>query len=129
LDRFKLVNDTFGHQVGDTVLTEVAKRMRDNLRGIDLVARFGGEEFLVCMPMTTLMEARTAAERLRSAICGTPVATAPDGTPVSVSASIGLAMGGASQASIEMLLQIADRALYDAKAEGRNQVTLGSYAA
>lgn len=129
LDRFKLVNDTFGHQVGDKVLTEVASRMRDNLRGIDLVARFGGEEFLICMPMTTLMEARTAAERLRSVICGTPVAVAADGTPVSVSASIGLAMGGDSQASIETLLQISDRALYDAKAEGRNQVTLGSYAA
>lgn len=129
LDRFKTINDTYGHSVGDKVLIEVAKRMRDTLRGIDLVARFGGEEFMVCMPMSTLVEARTAAERLRAAICGTPVAQASDGTPVSVSASIGLAMGGDTNASIEALLQISDRALYDSKAEGRNQVTLGSHAA
>ncbi|MFT6169538.1 MAG: two-component system cell cycle response regulator [Celeribacter sp.] len=129
LDRFKTINDTFGHCVGDQVLTEVAKRMRENMRGIDLVARFGGEEFLICMPMTTLMEARTAAERLRSVICATPVAMSTEGAPVSVSASIGLSMGGDSNASIETLLQISDRALYDAKAEGRNQVTLGSHAA
>ncbi|SEK60097.1 diguanylate cyclase [Pacificibacter marinus] len=129
LDRFKLVNDTYGHAVGDQVLTEVAKRMRDNLRGIDLVARFGGEEFLICMPMTTLVEARTAAERLRSVIFNTPVAVASDGTSVSISASIGLSMGGQTGETIEMLLQISDRALYDAKAEGRNQVTLGSHAA
>jgi two-component system cell cycle response regulator len=129
LDRFKMVNDTYGHAVGDQVLTEVAKRMRDNLRGIDLVARFGGEEFLICMPMTTLVEARTAAERLRSVIFNTPVAVASDGTCVSISASIGLSMGGQAGETTEMLLQISDRALYDAKAEGRNQVTLGSHAA
>ena len=129
LDRFKSINDTFGHGVGDKVLTEVAKRMRDNVRGIDLIARFGGEEFLVCMPMTTLVEARTAAERLRSVICATPVAVSADGVPVSVSASIGLAMGGDQNDTVEALLQISDRALYDAKAEGRNQVALGSHAA
>jgi two-component system cell cycle response regulator len=147
LDRFKSINDTHGHAVGDQVLTEVAKRMQDNLRGMDLVARIGGEEFLVSMPMTNLVTARHAAERLREVICATPVATAANGAPITVSASIGLAMGGAADsesmqdttegshdaisagASIDTLLFIADRALYDAKAEGRNQVTLGSHAA
>jgi two-component system cell cycle response regulator len=129
LDRFKSVNDTFGHAVGDLVLAEVAKRMRENLRGVDLVARFGGEEFLVCMPATTLVEARAAAERLRHVICSTPAAVTSDGVPVTISASIGLSMGGEVSESIEALLQISDRALYDAKAEGRNQVTLGSHAA
>jgi len=129
LDRFKTINDTFGHCIGDEVLIEVAKRLRNTLRGIDLVARFGGEEFLVCMPMTTLVEARSAGERLRAAICGTPVTQTANGTFVSVSASIGLSMGGDTNASIETLMEISDRALYDAKAEGRNQVTLGSHAA
>lgn len=129
LDHFKGVNDTFGHAIGDQVLTEVAKRLRDNMRGIDLIARFGGEEFLICMPMTSLVQARAAAERVRSVLCATPVATAADGTLVSTSASIGLSMGGTKHVGIETLLEIADRALYHAKAEGRNQVTLGSYAA
>ncbi|WP_417275271.1 diguanylate cyclase [Celeribacter halophilus] len=132
IDKFKAVNDTFGHGVGDAVLVEVAKRLRDTLRSMDLLARFGGEEFLVCMPMTSLVEARTVAERLRTAICSQPATVTADGTPVTVSASIGLAMGGASgpaPSDIDTLLEIADRALYAAKAEGRNQVTLGSYAA
>lgn len=132
IDRFKSVNDTWGHAVGDTVLTEVARRLSDNLRGMDLVSRYGGEEFLVCMPMTDLVQAHCVAERLRSKICALPAAYAPDGTPVTVSVSIGLAMGGAMDESvpdIDALLTIADRALYASKAEGRNQVTLGSHAA
>ncbi|WP_417277942.1 diguanylate cyclase domain-containing protein [Celeribacter sp.] len=129
IDKFKTVNDTYGHATGDAVLIDVAKRLSDSLRSMDLLARFGGEEFLVCMPMTTLMEARAVAERLRATICARPAAVAPDGTPVTVSASIGLAMGGAGQHDIDTLLEIADRALYAAKAEGRNQVTLGSHAA
>ncbi|WP_460274944.1 diguanylate cyclase [Celeribacter sp. ULVN23_4] len=132
IDCFKLVNDTWGHAIGDTVLTEVARRLSDNLRGMDLVSRYGGEEFLICMPMTDLAHARSVAERLRSEICALPAARAPNGTPVTVSVSIGLAMGGATDESIpdiDALLTIADRALYAAKAEGRNQVTLGSHAA
>lgn len=135
IDKFKNVNDTYGHSVGDDVLVEVAKRMKENLRGMDLVARFGGEEFLIAMPLTSLVDARASAERLREAICAQPVATAKSGIKVSVSVSIGLAMGGApvgsndAHASIDELICIADRALYDAKAEGRNQVTLGSHAA
>lgn len=132
IDRFKSVNDSYGHAVGDDVLIEVAHRMRNNLRGMDLVARFGGEEFLVCLPMNTLMEARAAAERIRTAICTRPVATSKTGMPVTVSVSIGLAMAGdlgSLRPTVPELIAIADEALYGAKAEGRNQVTLGSYAA
>ncbi|PTQ71271.1 diguanylate cyclase [Celeribacter persicus] len=132
VDRFKSVNDTWGHATGDAVLIEVARRLSDNLRSMDLVSRFGGEEFLICMPMTSLMEARAVAERMRAGICARPIALAPDQAPISISVSIGLAMGGdqgAATPDVDTLLAIADRALYAAKAEGRNQVTLGSYAA
>jgi two-component system cell cycle response regulator len=129
LDRFKLVNDTFGHATGDVVLKEVAKRIQKNLRGIDMVARYGGEEFLVCLPQTTLVDARIAAERIRAAICSTPIVTTHHGAPIMSSISIGLAMGGPQAQDIDSLLAIADRALYEAKSEGRNQVTLGSCAA
>lgn len=135
IDRFKAVNDTYGHATGDAVLIEVARRLRDNLRARDMVARIGGEEFLIALPDTTLVEARRAAERLRAAICAGPVATAPDGRPVNSSISIGMAMGARTDThagentSVDQLIAIADAALYASKAEGRNQVTLGSHAA
>jgi two-component system cell cycle response regulator len=75
IDHFKRINDTHGHAAGDSILIEVARRLRDNLRAIDLIARFGGEEFLVAMPDTTLEQARGAAERLRRVIEGSPFAT------------------------------------------------------
>ncbi|WP_344842052.1 diguanylate cyclase [Celeribacter arenosi] len=133
IDRFKAVNDTYGHATGDAVLVTVAKRLRANLRGMDLIARFGGEEFLVCLPATSLVEARACAERLREAICDEVAAEAPNGDPICVSVSIGMTMGGgvdgAPVAPLDALIDIADRALYDSKAEGRNLVTLGSHAA
>jgi two-component system, cell cycle response regulator len=92
LDRFKLINDTLGHAAGDRVLETVAHRLRDNLRPSDLVARIGGEEFLVALPDTTLGTARMAAERLCRAIESTPVVL-PDGREVEVTISVGLALG------------------------------------
>ncbi|RPE72021.1 response regulator receiver modulated diguanylate cyclase [Pacificibacter maritimus] len=134
LDRFKRINDTYGHAVGDEVLKEVALRMQKCLRSVDLVARYGGEEFLICLPQISLRDARITAERIRAAICDTAVTVTAQGDPVMSSVSIGLAMGGAPdgtpvQHDTQALLDIADRALYDAKAEGRNQVTLGPFAA
>lgn len=133
IDRFKAINDTYGHGIGDEVLVEVAARMRANLRGMDMIARFGGEEFLIGLPLISLVGARDTAERLRAAICALPLAYTADGAPVTASVSIGLAMGGANTGEvpppIETLINIADRALFAAKAEGRNQVTLGSHAA
>jgi two-component system cell cycle response regulator len=125
LDRFKSVNDTFGHAAGDTVLTEVARRLSANLRSMDLIARIGGEEFLVALPETTLEEAHGAAERLRAIIEHSPVELA-DGTRIMVTLSIGLALGGgrAREGSVDTLISLADRALLGCKAGGRNQVQL-----
>lgn len=125
LDRFKLVNDGWGHAAGDAVLREVAQRLTANLRPRDLLARLGGEEFLVVMPDTDEDRALQAAERLRRAIEARPVAL-PDGEAVPITVSVGLAMGGAARAQVltDHLLDAADRALRGSKAEGRNLVTI-----
>ena len=80
LDRFKAVNDTWGHAVGDLVLTEVAGRLRAGVRPLDLVARLGGEEFLVALPDVTVEQAHRLAERLRRQIYEEPVALPQGGT-------------------------------------------------
>lgn len=142
LDRFKAVNDSFGHAAGDAVLAEVAQRLQASLRPVDLIARIGGEEFLVAMPEATLVTARTTAERLCRVIEALPVALPPTvagaAGSVSVTVSIGLALGGPESArpgilsepeSAERVMARADAALLAAKAEGRNQVTIGRSAA
>lgn len=128
LDRFKAINDTLGHAAGDAVLVEVAERLKSNLRAVDLVARIGGEEFLVALPDTTLDAARATAERLRRVVGERPVRL-KDGGSVTVTMSIGLALGGRDARGIEELIGLADTALLDSKAEGRNQVTIGRSAA
>jgi two-component system, cell cycle response regulator len=132
LDRFKQVNDTFGHDAGDTVLVEMARRLRANLREVDLIARIGGEEFLIAMPETTLENAHRTAERICRSVERGPVLL-PDGMgEISITVSIGLAMGGGPQyqnAQVQELVTRADRALMGAKAEGRNQVTISATAA
>jgi two-component system cell cycle response regulator len=132
LDRFKDVNDTYGHAAGDAVLVEVARRVRDNLRGVDMVARIGGDEFLVAMPETALSQARFAAERLRQVVEETPISIGEGQQEITVTLSIGLSMGGRDEAMslpIEKLIEDADQALFGSKAEGRNQVTMGRSAA
>lgn len=129
LDRFKMVNDRWGHAAGDAVLAEVARRLSANLRAGDLVARMGGEEFLVALPATGLPDARRVAERLREAVRETPF-TLPGGETLRVTASIGLALaegGGAEPA--QSVIDRADKALLTAKTAGRNRVTLGLTAA
>lgn len=132
LDRFKRVNDQHGHAAGDAVLVEVARRLAANVRPGDLLARIGGEEFLVALPDTGLATARRIAERLRGAIEEQPVAL-PDGSMLPVTASIGLAVDDRPQpglgAGVQGLLDRADRALFGAKAGGRNKVTVGRSAA
>ena len=93
LDRFKSVNDTWGHAAGDAVLVEVAARLSANLRAVDLIARYGGEEFLIALPDTTLEAARIAAERLRQGIEERPIRLPGGAGEASVTVSIGLAMG------------------------------------
>jgi two-component system cell cycle response regulator len=119
VDRFKAVNDTHGHAAGDIVLREVAQRLSAHVRASDVVARYGGEEFLVVMAGASAEEAEVVAERLRAAICASPMDL--DGRPLHVTASVGIAVGEAGTAP-DMLLGIADAALYRAKGKGRNQV-------
>lgn len=132
IDRFKQVNDTWGHQVGDQVLCAVAHRLRENLRDVDLIARIGGEEFLVAMPDTTMDQARGAAERLRRLVEEIPVIPGPDMDPIHVTLSIGVSMGPGGedgQQHPEGLLQRADQALYASKNQGRNMVSFCRFAA
>ncbi len=133
LDRFKQINDTFGHAAGDSVLAEVGLRLRGVTDENDLVARMGGEEFLIAMPDISPDEAYRHAERIRSVIEEMPVmlpGTAGAGF-VHVTASIGLAFGNerpnsGRQIQIESLIAQADHALMRAKAGGRNRVALGA---
>lgn len=130
LDRFKSVNDRFGHAAGDAVLVEVARRLTDNLRLSDLLARIGGEEFLVALPQTSLAEARQVAERLREVISETPVAL-PCGDALTVTVSIGVAIGclDAAHGGSSTMMELADKALMSSKTAGRNLVTFSRSAA
>ncbi len=126
IDKFKRVNDSFGHHAGDEVLRIVASQIKSQLRSNDVLARFGGEEFVVLLPQTGLQAASEIAERIRSTIAAQPVqVTAKDNLTVTISI-------GVSQAPDELdvddttvankLLSTADEALYIAKKNGRNQV-------
>lgn len=128
LDHFKAVNDRHGHAGGDAVLCEVARRLRDNLRAPDLVARIGGEEFLVVIPECGPAEARAAGERLLGLLRSQPVAL-PSGRAQPITASLGLALGGPGGQQVEELLAAADRALYAAKAAGRDRLMMAPPAA
>jgi two-component system cell cycle response regulator len=129
VDRFKAVNDTFGHATGDAVLTEIAARLRDNLRPGDMVARFGGEEFLIAMPDTGDVAAASAADRLRRIVSETDIAVpGPGGLTATISIGVAVAQPGID-ATLPDLIDRADQALLAAKAEGRNQVSLARPAA
>ena len=117
VDHFKRVNDTWGHPFGDRVLAHVAAVLRREAREVDLVARFGGEEFVVLMPGTTLAQAATAGERFRRAIEAAPLRR--DDGPASVTVSVGVA-ACASPGEAAHLLRHVDEALYAAKRAGRN---------
>jgi two-component system, cell cycle response regulator len=119
VDHFKSVNDKYGHAVGDEVLKAIAQRLHKTIRTIDLVGRWGGEEFLVVLTDATEPGARIAAERLRLAVAGIP--PVPQGPP-KVSISLGVAEWAGE--SIEALVERADRALYRAKSRGRDRVEI-----
>ncbi|MCC7386968.1 MAG: GGDEF domain-containing protein [Deltaproteobacteria bacterium] len=121
IDHFKQFNDRHGHHAGDQVLVMVARTMASNLRPTDLVARFGGEEFVMIFPDTPLDDATEAAERVRAAVAREP-AQMPDGTFLpAVTLSIGVAELHSDQPLPDFLLR-ADQAMYRAKAKGRNRV-------
>lgn len=119
IDRFKNVNDTFGHLAGDKVLRLISRVLRKNLRTTDFIARFGGEEFVVIMPSTQLDEAVLCAEKLRHAVEESPFNF--HGKPVTITLSFGVAQITKGDES-ETLFALADERLYKAKDQGRNQV-------
>lgn len=120
LDHFKSVNDTYGHAVGDKVLQFLARQMESVAREGDVCCRYGGEEFVILLPNTTIEEATLVAEQLRKTLADT---VSPCGRPITLSA--GIAAYPAMAHTTEALIEAADDALYLAKQEGRNQVKVG----
>ncbi len=121
LDHFKQVNDTWGHEVGNLVLQQTARLIRDSTRKLDIHCRYGGEEFAIILPSTERPLAIQVARRLCENIASTPLQC--DGQPLNITASLGLALCDASHPwPADRLLNEADKLLYQAKHNGRNQV-------
>jgi diguanylate cyclase (GGDEF)-like protein len=124
LDRFKKINDTYGHQQGDIVLQAAANIFRQSFkRPIDLAARWGGEEFVVLLPNTPLEGAMKVAENIRADVEKAEIANADDGEPIKITLSIGVnSLIPDHESSIDAFLSDADRALYAVKEAGGNKV-------
>jgi diguanylate cyclase (GGDEF)-like protein len=127
IDRFKRVNDEFGHQTGDAVLREAAIRLQRAARAYDHIGRYGGEEFLVVLPSVQPAAAHAVVERLRMSLVDQPVDAGGHVLSVTMSAGFAVAVE-ASQLDADRLIEAADRALYAAKKHGRNRVESGSVA-
>ncbi len=127
IDHFKAINDRFGHAAGDRVLVAIAARLRENLRAVDLVARIGGEEFLIAMPRATARQAQGAANRLRRLISQTPFDLGEAHPPINVTISVGVALSGEAgpdRPDTHQMCDLADAALYRAKTAGRDRVAM-----
>ena len=127
IDKFKVVNDTYGHLVGDQVLKEIANTLNSMLRDYDVAGRFGGEEFSLLLPQTRAVDAFRIAERVRANIAGLSVIApgSAGGERVHVTVSIGVAaLDAGSRRELGELMAAADAALYRAKAGGRDQVQM-----
>ena len=127
IDRFKAINDTHGHAVGDHALVRLAEVCRDELRDTDHIGRLGGEEFAIILPEPPLASATEVAERLRQRLALAEVPIVPGDHRhgcLRMTVSIGVAMCGDEESSIERALGRADRALYEAKAAGRNRIVV-----
>jgi two-component system, cell cycle response regulator len=119
IDHFKNINDTYGHQVGDEVLVEVAARLKDELRVYDKIGRYGGDEFFIVLSSCTWEFGKNVAGRLLRRISGTPVET--QAGPVKIAVSIGLtSTDKLKKVTSEIMVSISDKALYQAKNKGRN---------
>ncbi|MDQ0229831.1 histidine kinase N-terminal 7TM domain-containing diguanylate cyclase [Metabacillus malikii] len=118
IDHFKQINDTYGHQIGDEVIRHVVTICEQHLKPGDLFGRYGGEEFVICLPQQCLLQAEAIVEKIRKCIETTPLASSKE---ISVTASFGITEA-ACDASIEELLHRADEALYASKHHGRNTI-------
>jgi diguanylate cyclase (GGDEF)-like protein len=124
VDDFKKINDQYGHKVGDAVLRFLAEVCSKTLREVDIVGRMGGEEFAVLMPETHREAALDVVERLRTALASAEVPLESGAAPIRFTVSIGLATGRSADDGPEFLLNLADHALYRAKASGKNRVCM-----
>ncbi len=122
IDFFKTVNDTHGHDVGDDVLRELARRIRRTIRGIDMACRLGGEEFVIVLPDTDMARAYSIAERVRQTVGREPFPVSSTGLTLDITISIGVAALEDAEDTADTILKRADRALYRAKRDGRNRV-------
>ena len=122
VDFFKHTNDNYGHQVGDEVLKELANRVSRNLRNFDMIARIGGEEFVIIMPDASVEAAAMVAERLRQTIAEKPFKVSHKKGRVSITISLGVAATEDAAEQADSLIKRADDCLYDAKKRGRNRV-------
>jgi diguanylate cyclase (GGDEF)-like protein len=120
LDHFKLINDKYGHQVGDALLKEFADTVKKCLRLEDEFGRIGGEEFGLLLPHTSLSDAITVAERIRKTVEITPLKF--KNNEIQITVSIGLSEANTKNLSLDVPLGTADKALYRAKKKGRNRV-------
>lgn len=121
VDKFKVFNDTHGHQAGDVVLIEVAKKLITSARKNDLAARYGGEEFCVVMPGASLQEGYEMGEKIRLAVESTLVQNPNGGDPLKVTISVGVTEFLPNDKNNKEIIERADKALYQAKHGGRNQ--------
>jgi two-component system cell cycle response regulator len=121
VDHFKRINDSYGHKAGDSVLREIAQLLKQSMREVDTVARWGGEEFIVVMPQTARDKALVPASRMLDAISGKRFEAIPDER---VTVSIGIAFAGRNADTVEKLVGAVDFALYEAKRKGRNRIEI-----
>jgi diguanylate cyclase (GGDEF)-like protein len=122
LDHFKSINDRFGHKTGDAALTAVGETLLTTLRASDVRSRWGGEEFLLVLPDSSMERAQRAADNLRQRIANTPVSAGDH--LVNVTASIGVTLSERGETDVQQLLARADNGLYEAKRLGRNRISL-----
>ncbi len=117
IDHFKSINDTYGHQAGDTVIRKIASILKNNIRKCDQAFRYGGEEFLIALPETDLAGAEKTADKIRKIV----ERELFDGVDRTVTVSMGISEKGDDN-DVATLINVADKALYEAKRGGRNQV-------